>query len=76
MRGIKYGIVTSAAVYFFFPVVRRLTFLRRFTVSMFPMYYFCKWGYTWGHEHFWRKAKEVVVSYEMYSGTRNKFTMK
>ncbi len=43
---------------------------------MLPMYYFMKWGHTWGHENFWRRAKEVVVTYEIYSGTRSKFTMK
>ena len=76
LRGFKYGLVTSAATFLFFPVVRRQTFVRRFACSMLPMFYFMKWGYTWGHENMWRRAKEVVVTYEILAGARHKFTMK
>ena len=75
-RGFKYGLVTSVLTYTLFPVIRRLPFARRFAISMLPMGYFMKWGYTWGHENFWRRAKEVVVTYEILAGTRSKFTMK
>ena len=75
-RGFKYGLLTSSATFLFFPVVRRQGFVRRFAFSMLPMYYFMKWGHTWGHENFWRRAKEVVVTYEILAGTRSKFTMK
>ena len=75
-RGFKYGLVTSSFVFFFFPVIRRLNFVRRAGVSLLPMFYFMKWGHTWGHENFWRRAKEVVVTYEIFVGTRHKFTMK
>ena len=75
-RGFKYGLVTSAFTYLFFPVVRRQSFARRAAISMLPMFYFMKWGWTWGHENFWRRAKEVVVTYEILSGVRSKFTMK
>ena len=75
-RGFKYGLLTSTLTYAFFPVVRRQTFVRRFAFSMLPMFYFMKWGWTWGHENFWRRAKEVVVTYEILAGTRSKFTMK
>ena len=75
-RGFKYGLLTSALTYTCFPVIRRLPFVRRFFISMIPMAYFMKWGYVWGHENFWRRAKEVVVSYEILAGTRSKFTMK
>ena len=75
-RGFKYGLISSSAVYLFFPVIRRLSFVRRFAFSMLPMFYFMKWGHTWGHENFWRRAKEVVVTYEILAGTRSKFTMK
>ena len=43
---------------------------------MLPMAYFMRWGYVWGHENWWRRAKEVVVTYEIFTGTRSKFTMK
>ena len=76
LRGFKYGLVTSSLTYAFFPVIRRQLFTRRFAFSMLPMFYFMKWGHTWGHENFWRRAKEVIVTYEMISGTRSKFTMK
>ena len=76
LRGFKYGLVSSTFVFFFFPVVRRAPFVQRFAFSMLPMVFFMKWGYTWGHENFWRRAKEVVVTYEIYSGVRSKFTMK
>ena len=76
IRGFKYGLVSSALVYTAFPVIRRQPFYKRFAISMVPMYYFMAWGHTWGHENFWRRAKEVVVTYEIMSGTRNKFTMK
>ncbi len=76
LRGLKYGISTSLLVYFFFPVVRRQPFLRRFTIAMIPMAFFLRWGYVWGHEHYWRRVKEVVVPFEINSGTRSKFTMK
>ena len=75
-RGFKYGIFSSAIVYCAMPVVRKQPFVRRFLFSMLPMFYFMKWGHTWGHENMWRRAKEVVVTYEILSGTRSKFTMK
>ena len=43
---------------------------------MIPMVFFMRWGYVWGHENFWRRAKEIVVTYEMMIGTRNRFTIK
>ena len=43
---------------------------------MIPMAYFLRWGYVWGHENWWRRAKEVIVTYEIVCGTRSKFTMK
>ena len=76
MRGFKYGLVSSAATFFFFPVIRKQTFARRFAVSMVPMAFFMRWGYVWGHEHWWKRAKEVVVTYEIFAGTRSKITMK
>ena len=75
-RGFKYGLFSSSAVYLFFPVVRRQPFVKRIAFSALPMIYFMKWGHTWGHENFWRRAKEVVVTYEILAGTRSKFTMK
>ena len=75
-RGFKYGLVTMSATYLFFPLVRKQPFVKRALISTLPMIYFMKWGYTWGHENFWRRAKEVVVTYEMFAGTRSKFTMK
>ena len=75
-RGFKYGLLCSTLTYAFFPVVRRQSFVRRFAFSMLPMFYMMKWGWTWGHENFWRRAKEVVVTYEILAGTRSKFTMK
>ena len=75
-RGFKYGLATSTFVFLCWPVVRRQGFVRRFAISMLPMFYFMKWGHTWGHENFWRRAKEVVVTYEILAGTRSKFTMK
>ena len=75
-RGFKYGLVTSIFTYTFFPVIRKQPFVRRFAFSMLPMFYFMKWGHTWGHENMWRRAKEVVVTYEILAGTRSKFTMK
>ena len=76
LRGFKYGLVTSTFTYLCFPVVRKQPFAKRFLISMLPMYYFMKWGHTWGHENYWRRAKEVVVTYEILVGTRSKFTMK
>ena len=76
MKGVKYGIVSSAMVFFFMPVVRKQTFVRRAGISLLPMVFFVRWGYIWGHEYYWRRAKEVVVNYEMAIGTRSKFTMK
>ena len=76
LRGFKYGLVSSSFVYLFFPVVRKQPFAKRFLISMLPMYYFMKWGHTWGHENYWRRAKEVTVTYEILVGTRSKFTMK
>ena len=76
LRGLKYGLATSTATFFFFPVIRRQPFVRRFACSMVPMAYFMRWGYVWGHENWWRRAKEVVVTYEIFAGTRSKFTMK
>ena len=76
LRGFKYGLLSSSLVYMFFPVVRKQPFTRRFLFSMMPMFYFMKWGHTWGHENFWRRAKEVVVTYEIMNANRSKFTMK
>ena len=76
LRGLKYGLVASAGTYFFFPVIRRQPFLTRFTCAMVPMAYFMRWGYVWGHQHWWRRAKEIVVTYEIFVGTRSRFTMK
>jgi len=76
LRGLKYGMVASSATYLFFPVIKRQPFVRRFACSMVPMAYFLRWGYVWGHENWWRRAKEVVVTYEIFTGTRSKFTMK
>ena len=76
LRGFKYGLLSSSLVYLFFPVIRRQPFTRRFAFSMMPMFYFMKWGHTWGHENFWRRAKEVVVTYEIMNANRSKFTMK
>ena len=75
-RGFKYGLVFSSATYLFFPVIRKQPLPKRFAISMLPMFYFMKWGHTWGHENFWRRAKEVVVTYEIIAGTRSKYTMK
>ena len=49
LRGFKYGLVGSAFTFFFFPVIKRQTFVRRFGISMIPMIYFMNWGYVWGH---------------------------
>ncbi len=68
--------VASTLTFFFFPVIRRQPFVRRFTISMVPMAYFLNWGCVWGHENWWRRAKEVVVTYEIYSGTRDKYRTK
>ena len=76
MRGLKYGLVTASATFLFFPIIRKQPFIRRFTISMVPMVYFLNWGYVWGHENWWRRAKEVVVTYEIFAGTRSKVTMK
>ena len=76
MRGFKYGLFLSGVTYFCMPVVRKLNFTRRFGFSMLPMAYMLNWGYVWGHENWWRRAKEVVVTYEIFAGTRSKFTMK
>ena len=76
LRGLKYGLFTSAATFAFFPVIRRQPFVRRFACSMIPMAYFMRWGYVWGHENWWRRAKEVIVTYEIYAGTRHRMTMK
>jgi hypothetical protein len=76
LRGLKYGLTVSAATFFFLPVVRRQTFVRRFMISQLPMFFFLRWGYTWGHENYWRRVKEVTVTYEIFTGSRSKFTMK
>ena len=76
LRGLKYGLVASTGTFLFFPVIRRQPFVRRFAISMLPMAYFMRWGYVWGHENWWRRAKEVVVTYEIFVGTRSQFTMK
>ena len=76
MRGFKYGLVGSTLTYFCMPVIRKQTFVKRFAVSTLPMFYFMNWGYQWGHENWWRRAKEVVVTYEIFAGTRSKITMK
>ena len=76
LRGFKYGLTSSLAVFFMMPVVRKQPFLRRFLVSQLPMIFFLRWGYVWGHENYWRRVKEVTVTYEIFSGARSKFTMK
>ena len=76
LRGLKYGMFATTATYLFFPVVRKQPFVRRMGLSLLPMAYFLNWGYVWGHENWWRRAKEVIVTYEIYAGTRSKFTMK
>ena len=76
LRGLKYGLFTSACTFAFFPVIRRQPFVRRFAISMLPMAYFMNWGYVWGHENWWRRQKEVVVTYEIFAGNRSKMTMK
>ena len=58
------------------PVVRRQPFVKRFFVSAIPFAYFMRWGYVWGHENYWRRAKEVVVTYEIFVTSRNQFSMK
>jgi hypothetical protein len=40
------------------------------------MFFFLRWGYVWGHENYWRRVKEVTVTYEIFAGARSKFTMK
>ena len=75
-RGFKYGVSAGLFTFFLMPVVRQQTFVRRITISAIPFVYFMKAGHTWGHEIYWRKAKEVVVTYEMLSGTRSNYTMK
>ena len=76
LRGLKYGLFSSAATFAFFPVIRRQPFVRRFAISMLPMAYFLNWGYVWGHENWWRRQKEVVVTYEIFAGNRSRMTMK
>ena len=76
LRGFKYGLTTSMLTFLFFPVVRKQPFLRRFAVSMIPMFFFMRWGYVWGHENYWRRVKEVTVTYEIFAGSRSKWTMK
>ena len=76
LRGLKYGLTMSLAIFFFMPVVRKQTFVRRFLISQIPMFFFLRWGYVWGHENYWRRVKEVTVTYEIFIGTRSKFTMK
>ena len=76
LRGLKYGLFAIAATFTLFPVIRRQPFVKRMALSLVPMAYFMNWGYVWGHENWWRRAKEVVVTYEIYSGTRSKMTMK
>ena len=76
LRGFKYGLTSSMAVFFLMPVVRKQPFLRRFLISQIPMMFFLRWGYVWGHENYWRRVKEVTVTYEIFSGARSKFTMK
>ena len=76
MRGIKYGLAVGGATFFFMPVVRRLPFSRRFGISLFPFLCYCQWGYNWGHENYWRRAKEVMVTQEVMEGTRSEYTLK
>ena len=76
LRGFKYGLTTSLLTFFFMPVVRKQPFLRRFLISQIPMFFFLRWGYVWGHENYWRRVKEVTVTYEIFTGARSKFTMK
>ena len=75
-RGFKYGITAGLFTFFLMPIVRQQPFVRRFVIASLPFAYFMKAGYVWGHEIYWRKAKEVVVTYEMLSGTRSNYTMK
>ena len=75
-RGFKYGLVTSAAVFFCFPVIRKQMFLRRLALSSIPMMVFLKWGYEWGHQNFWRKSYPVITTYEIGIGTRSHYTGK
>jgi hypothetical protein len=58
------------------PVVRQQPFVKRALISAFPFYYFFNAGYVWGHETYWRKAKEVVVTYEIMIGSRSNYTTK
>ena len=74
LRGLKYGMFATTATYLFFPVVRKQPFVRRMGLSLLPMAYFLNWGYQWGHENWWRRAKEVMVTYEIHTGTRSKYT--
>ena len=76
LRGFKYGFTTSLITFLFFPVIRRQPFVRRFLACMVPMFFFMRWGYVWGHENYWRRVKEVTVTYEIFTGARSKFTMK
>jgi hypothetical protein len=76
LRGLKYGLTTSLMVYFFMPVVRKQPFLRRSAIAALPLAFFLRWGYIWGHENYWRRVKEVVVTYEIFAGVRSKFTTK
>ena len=75
-RGFKYGSAVALAVFFFMPVVRKQTFLRRAGISLLPFAGFMSWGYTWGHENWWRQTYEIVANYEIYLGNRSRFTMK
>ena len=43
---------------------------------MMPMAYFLNWGYVWKHENWWRRQKQVVVTYEIFAGNMHRTTMK
>jgi hypothetical protein len=43
---------------------------------MLPLAYFLRRGYLWGHDYWWRRAKEVVVTDEIFAETASKFSMK
>ena len=75
-RGFKYGLIASSAVFFLLPVVKRQLFVRRLALSLIPMAVFMRWGYNWGHKHWWRKSYPVVTTYEVVVGNRSQFTGK
>ena len=75
-RGFRYGLTAGLFVFFCMPVVRRQTFIRRAGISAIPFAMFMYWGYIWGHEHWWRQTYEGIMSFEIGTGARHRFTMK